>query len=56
MTNSPGNVWPKGWDVDFKLRAMYQTVVEGRYCDGKLQSLKVTPEARKGDVVNLSKP
>ncbi len=48
--------WPKGWDVDFKLHAVYQTVVEGRYCDGKLQSLKVTPETRRTDVVDLSKP
>jgi alpha-mannosidase len=48
--------WPKSWDVDFKLHAPYQTVVEGRYRDGRLQSLKVTPEARRADIVNLSKP
>ena len=48
--------WPKDWDVDFKLHAPYQTVVEGTYRDGKLQSLKVTPEARRADVVDLSKP
>ncbi len=47
--------WPKDWDVDFKLCAPYQTVVEGAYRDGKLRSLKVTPEARRGDVVDLSR-
>jgi hypothetical protein len=47
--------WPKGWDVDFKLHAPYQTVVEGAYRDGKLRSLKVTPQARRADVVDLSK-
>ena len=48
--------WPKNWDVDFKLHAPYQTMVEGRYRGGKLQSLKVTPGARRADVVNLSRP
>jgi len=48
--------WPKDWDVDFKLHAPYQTVVEGRYRDGKLQALQVTPEARRADVTDLSKP
>ncbi|MFP5041452.1 DUF5703 domain-containing protein [Parasediminibacterium sp. JCM 36343] len=44
--------WPKGWDVDFKLYAPKNTIVEGVLKDGKLQQLKVTPEARKKDVVN----
>jgi len=42
--------WPKGWDVDFKLHAPQQTVVEGVYRHGKVQSLRVTPESRRADV------
>jgi hypothetical protein len=42
--------WPKGWDVDFKLHAPYQTVVEGLWQDGELKNLKVTPEQRGKDV------
>ncbi len=48
--------WPKDWDVEFRLRAPYQTVVEGTYRGGKLQWLKVTPESRRGDIVDLHKP
>ncbi|NQY08365.1 MAG: hypothetical protein HRT71_02490 [Flavobacteriales bacterium] len=43
--------WPKDWDVDFKLNAPYQTVVEVVLKDGKVVELKVTPESRKKDVV-----
>ena len=43
--------WPKNWDAEFKLRAPYETVVEGNYRDGKLLSLRVTPESRQKDVV-----
>jgi hypothetical protein len=43
--------WPTGWDVDFKLHAPKQTVIEGRYLNGKLESLKVTPVERKEDVI-----
>lgn len=42
--------WPDDWDVDFRLHAPHQTVVEGSVRDGKLVSWNVTPEARKGDV------
>ncbi len=45
--------WPKGWDVDFKLCAALRTTVEGVYRDGKLQTLTVTPESRRKDVVVL---
>ena len=44
--------WPQEWDVDFKLHAPGQTVVEGVLQGGKLVSLKVTPNARAKDVVN----
>ncbi len=45
--------WPKDWDVHFKLHAPYQTTVEAVVKDGKLQSLKVLPEERTKDVVNM---
>jgi len=46
--------WPRQWDVDFKLHAPLQTVIEGEYRDGRLRRLKVTPEARRADMVDLS--
>ncbi len=42
--------WPRGWDVEFKLHAPGNTVVEGVYRAGKLERLSVTPESRAGDV------
>jgi hypothetical protein len=42
--------WPRGWDVDFKLNAPHQTIVEGVFRSGKFESLKVTPEERRKDV------
>ncbi len=44
--------WPAEWDVDFKLHAPKQTIVEGVLRGGKLISLKVTPESRAKDIVN----
>ncbi len=43
--------WPKHWDVHFKLHAPYQTTVECEIRNGKVLTLKVWPEARRGDVV-----
>ena len=43
--------WPKEWDVEFKLHAPLKTLVEGTYRNGKLTSLRVTPQARRRDVV-----
>jgi hypothetical protein len=57
LMQTPGNQiillpsWPEEWDVDFKLYAPQQTVVEARVRSGKLTALKVTPEERKKDVV-----
>ena len=48
--------WPKEWNVRFKLHAAKQTAVECEYNAGKLVSLKVTPEARRKDVVVPRKP
>jgi hypothetical protein len=42
--------WPKDWNVDFKLHAPYQTIVQGVYEDEKITKLKVTPSSRLGDV------
>ena len=43
--------WPKNWDVDFKLRAPRNTVVECVYRRGKIERLVVTPESRRADIV-----
>ena len=45
--------WPKEWDVSFKLHAPYNTTVEGEQRDGKVTFLKVTPQSRAADVVNM---
>jgi len=47
--------WPKEIDVRFKLYAPYNTIVEAELTDGKVRNLKVTPEARRGDVEMLIK-
>ncbi|UFH52673.1 hypothetical protein [Spirosoma sp. KNUC1025] len=44
--------WPKTWDVHVKLHAPYNTTVEAVLKNGRLESLNVTPESRRGDVVN----
>ncbi len=43
--------WPRAMDVHFRLHAPKQTIVEVRYRDGIIQSLRVTPESRRKDVV-----
>jgi hypothetical protein len=43
--------WPKNWDCAFKLHAPLQTTVEGRVEQGVITQLRVTPEARRADVV-----
>ncbi len=42
--------WPKDWDVQFRLHAPRQTVVEGEYRHGKIRSLRVTPASRRADI------
>jgi hypothetical protein len=46
--------WPENWDVSFKLCAAGNTTVECDYKDGKVQRLKVTPESRRGDILDQS--
>jgi len=41
---------PKDWNVDFKLHAPQQTVVEGSVREGKLVRWKTTPGSRRKDV------
>ncbi len=48
--------WPTEWVADFKLHAPYHTTVEGHVEGGKVTGLKVTPEARRADVVLLGAP
>lgn len=43
--------WPDAWDVQFKLHAPRNTVVEGEWKNGKMVTLKVTPESRRKDIV-----
>ncbi|HEY5914569.1 MAG TPA: DUF5703 domain-containing protein [Verrucomicrobiae bacterium] len=43
--------WPKDWNVQFKLHAPQRTIVEGTYRKGKMESLRVTPESRRADLV-----
>ena len=46
--------WPEDWDVSFKLHAPSNTTVECEYRDGRVQSLKVMPESRRADIVDMS--
>lgn len=48
--------WPKDWDVQFKLHALYRTTVEAELRNGKVTSLKVTPASRAEDVVMMLGP
>jgi hypothetical protein len=43
--------WPKEWEAVFKLHAPYRTIVEGKVRNGWIEDLRVTPEARRADVV-----
>ncbi len=42
--------WPQDWNVDFKLHAPHDTVIEGTYQDGQLTIHSVTPASRKKDI------
>jgi len=45
--------WPKEWDVDFRLHASRDTLVEGSWRHGKLEKLVVSPPERRGVVVEM---
>jgi alpha-L-fucosidase 2 len=42
--------WPADWDADFKLRAPYNTILEGRVRAGKVVKLRATPRSRRLDL------
>src|SRR5437879_1315601 len=46
--------WPKGWNVEFKLRAPFNTTIEGAYRAGQLERLVVNPQSRSKDVVKIN--
>jgi hypothetical protein len=48
--------WPEDWDVDFKLHAPHQTTVEGSLRTGQGVVIKVTPEDRRKDVIDMRGP
>jgi hypothetical protein len=43
--------WPKDWDMSFKLHAPGKTFVECIYQNGRIASLKVSPESRRSDLI-----
>jgi len=43
--------WPKDWDVDFKLHAPMNTTVRCVLKNGRIETLEVTPNSRRKDVV-----
>jgi hypothetical protein len=45
--------WPKQWDVHFKLHAPGNTVVEGKLKNGVVEIIKVMPESRRRDILNM---
>lgn len=44
--------WPQDWDVEFRLHAPGQTVIEGHYVNGKLVQLQVNPPKRE-DAIHI---
>ena len=47
--------WPKELDVDFKLHAPGNTVVEAKLENGEIIHLNVIPEERREDII-IQKP
>lgn len=47
--------WPTNWDVEFKLHAPKNTVLQGRVRSGRLENFTITPASRAKDV-EFSKP
>jgi len=45
--------WPKDWNVHFKLHVTKSTTVEAELINGELKVLKIIPEERKKDIINL---
>ncbi len=45
--------WPATWDVHFKLHASQNTTIEAELVNGIVKIIKVIPEERRKDVINL---
>ena len=43
--------WPRNWDVEFRLHAPYNTVVEGSLQGGRIRRLATSPPSRASAVV-----
>jgi hypothetical protein len=43
--------WPKDWNVDFKLHAPGNAVIEGVYIDGKMKSVNTSPVKKTNNLV-----
>jgi len=48
--------WPAEWNVEFKLHAPSNTIIEGKYVDGKVRDLTVSPPERQKDVKVVAFP
>ncbi|MCW0481848.1 DUF5703 domain-containing protein [Gaoshiqia sediminis] len=44
--------WPRERDVHFKLHAPNKTIIEAELKNGKVLSLRVSPESRRKDIIN----
>ena len=42
--------WPAEWNVEFKVHAPQNTVITGKYVDGKVVQVSVDPPERQADV------
>ncbi|MEN2398983.1 DUF5703 domain-containing protein [Flavobacterium sp. MC2016-06] len=45
--------WPKEWNVHFKLHASQNTIIEAEIVNGKSKIIKVIPEEKTKDIVDL---
>jgi alpha-L-fucosidase 2 len=46
--------WPKEWNVEFKLHAPGNTIIEGIYRHRKVEKLQVTPASRAKNIVQMA--
>jgi hypothetical protein len=45
--------WPKDWNVHFKLHATQNTIIEAELQNGITKIIKVVPQEREKDIINL---
>lgn len=43
--------WPEDWQVDFKLHAPQQTVIEAEVANSRVQNVTVAPAMRESDLI-----